>query len=155
MYYDALVSAVGCAVLFAEPRPFLRTRMFTLSPSADASIGTNRSLDSPQPPTSGFGSRLVGYVSSLPLTVLFLLLLVENSLSGMALEGTIGFGYYAHVTTGLNGATGRAVPRLVVDTTVSYPWETFLILALWVWCAWRLVRGEERTGSASSLGDAK
>ena len=153
MYYDALVSAAGCAVLFAEPRRFLRTRVFILSPSTDAPISMNRALDSPQPIASGFGSRLVGYVSSFPLTVLVLLLLVENSLSGMALEGTVGIGYYSHVTTGPNGATGRTTPRLVADTTVNYPWETFLILALWAWCAWRLVRGEDRMRSPS-LSDA-
>ena len=54
---------------------------------------------------------------------------------------------------GRTAQRARTTPRLVADTTVNYPWETFLILALWAWCAWRLVRGEDRMGSPS-LSDA-
>jgi hypothetical protein len=144
MYYDALVSAAGCAVLFAEPARFLRTRVFTLSTTPQSlALGTDRGLAVPPVTPMPLGARLVGYVSSFPLTILALLLLVENSLSGMELEATVGFGYYAHVTTGPGGETGRKVPRLIGDTSSGYPWETFLILALWTWCGWRLVRGEE------------
>ena len=35
-------------------------------------------------------------------------------------------------------------PRLKADTSVMYPLDTFLLLALWVWCAWRVLRGDER-----------
>jgi hypothetical protein len=91
-----------------------------------------------------FGPRLVGYLNSVPLTILVLLLLVENSLSGMEMEATVAFGYYAKVTTGPGGETARTVPRLIADTSYGYPWETFLILALWAWCGWRLICGEDK-----------
>ena len=144
MYYDALVSAAGCAVLFAEPARFLRTHAFGLSRASQVPLGTDRQLTALPAVSKSLASRLVGYVNSFPLTILVLLLLVENSLSGMELEATVGFGYYAQVTTGPGGETGRRVPRLVGDSSYGYPWETFLILALWAWCGWRLIRGEER-----------
>jgi arabinofuranan 3-O-arabinosyltransferase len=148
MYYDALVSALGCAALFAEPARFLRTRQFVLSPPADPHFAFGRELTTPPPPPLTLGARVTGYVSSLPVTILALLLIVENSLNGMALEGTVGFGYYGRVTTGPDGGTGRTTPRLVVDTSTNYPWETFLILAMWIWCGRQLVKGEERQSAA-------
>jgi hypothetical protein len=147
MYYDALVSAIGCAVLFAEPARFLRTRVFGLSLAQQTPpLDTNRALSAPSSAPKPLGSRLVGYLSSFPLTMLAFLLLVENSLSGMELEGTVGFGYYAQVTTSSGGMTGRKVPRLTADTSTAYPWETFIVMAMWAWCGWRLIRGEERDG---------
>ena len=144
MYYDALLSAVGCAVLFAEPARYLRTRAFQLSltRSPPMPVAERRLEPTPMSPNA-FGPRLVGYVSSFPLTILVLILLLENSFNGLALEATLGIGYYAHVTTGPSG-TGRVTPRVVADTSTGYPWETALIVAIWAWCGWRLVRGEER-----------
>ena len=50
-------SAAGCAVLFAEPRRFLRTRVFALRrPGGPAAPPADRALDPPQPPASGLGS---------------------------------------------------------------------------------------------------
>ena len=108
-----------------------------------------RGLTAPHAPPSPFGPRLVGYVNSFPLTVFALLILVENSLGGMKLGATIGFGYYAKVTTGTDGATGLVTPRVEADTGFHYPWETVLVFALWAWCGWRLLRRDERRpGSA-------
>jgi len=95
----------------------------------------------------------LGYTCSLPVTILFLLLIVENSINGMTLQATLGFGYYAHVTTAADGATGRATPRIVGDTSSNYPWETILILILWTWCGIRLLVGEER--KSHDANDAK
>jgi arabinofuranan 3-O-arabinosyltransferase len=153
MYYDTLVSAVGCAVLFAEPRRFLRARRFVLSQES-AWPGSARTLDTPPIAAAATGPRLLGYVSSFPLSILVLLLLVENTILGMALEGTIGFGYYAHVVTDSRGVTSRVTPRLVMETSINYPWETFLILALWGWCCWRLLRGEERPQPRQAISGA-
>jgi hypothetical protein len=141
MYYDVLISSLGFVVLFAEPTRFLRTRIFTFSSE----------LHSPFHPTplnpkvgNSLGSRLLGYVSSFPLTILMLLLLFENSLNGMQLEGTFGIAYYAQTLTAPDGSTRGVTPHFVADTGSNYPWETFLILALWAWCGWRLIRGDDR-----------
>jgi hypothetical protein len=148
MYYDSLVSAVGFAVLLAEPVRFLRTRTFVLSRETGVPAAS-RTLERPPPMPSSNGPRTLGYVSSFPLTMLVFMLLVENTLHGMAVEGTIGFAYYAHPVTDSKGATSPAKPRLVMDSSINYPWETFLILAIWGWCCWRLVRGDERRAEGS------
>jgi hypothetical protein len=36
------------------------------------------------------------------------------------------------------------------STNVNYPWETALILALWLWCGWRLIR--KRRPDATGAG---
>jgi hypothetical protein len=144
MYYDALLAAVGCAVLFAEPARFLQARAFRLSLIHGPPLpGADRRLETVPANSSALGPRLVGYVSSFPLTILAIMLLVENSLNGLALEATFGVGYYTYVTTGPSG-TAKVTPRLVADTTSSYPWETAFVFALWVWCGWRLIRGEDQ-----------
>lgn len=144
MYYDALLIAVGCAALFAEPARFFRSRVFALSlvfpPSC---LPTDRAIVYPQPGPDSLGPRLLGYVASLPLTVLVLLLVYENALTGMDLQATFGFGYYTRVTTG-PGGTGKMLPKVELDTGVHYPWETAMAFVLWAWCGWRLMRGEER-----------
>lgn len=145
MYYDALLAAMGCAVLFADPARFLRTRVFGLVPvEHPAPLPEERVLATLSPSSSLIGPRLLGCVNSFPLTVFALLLFHENSLAGLDLKATVGVGYWGGATTGSDGATGRTTPRVEFDTSVNYPWETGMVLVLWAWCAWRLIRGEER-----------
>ena len=147
MYYDALVSALGFAVLFAEPARFLTTRVFELSlVSRSPSFKLDLPIEPHHATPTTVGSRVLAYVCSFPVTIFALLLLVENSLNGLSLEATFGMGYYSRVTTGPGGATGRSTPRVVADTSSSYPWETGLIMLVWLWCGWRLIRGAERHG---------
>jgi hypothetical protein len=154
MYYDALLAAAGCAVLFAEPARFFRTRVFrlALAPHTPEVPATRELPAAPTPaPATVLGPRLLGYLCSFPLTVLALFLLYENSLSGLDLRATFGFGYFGRVTTGDNGATEQWVPKVEFNSGIEYPWETALALALWAWCAWRLVRGEERRTQATGV----
>ena len=145
MYYDTLLAAVGCAVLFAEPLRFLGTRMFALNLAPQpAPPLAPRALPTPNIPPAPLGPRLMGYVCSFPLTVLILLLAYENMVSGMDLKGTLAYGYFARVTSASDGATSLAMPRVQFDTGVDYPWETALVFLLWLWCGWALLRGEER-----------
>jgi arabinofuranan 3-O-arabinosyltransferase len=149
MYYDALLAAVGCAVLFAEPGRFLRARVFGLAVQEPA-LPATRELPAPAPASrSPLGPRLLGYVCSFPLTILALFLLSENSLNGLDIRATLGVGYFGSVTTAENGTTGHVIPKVQFDTGVDYPWETALALAMWAWCGWRLLRGDERPAPAS------
>jgi arabinofuranan 3-O-arabinosyltransferase len=148
MYYDALISAAGCAVLFAEPARFLRTRIFHgSSPHEIPTLGERGGIPVPAHEPQRHGPRIVGYINSFPLTIVALLYLVENSLAGLKLEVTFGLGYLARVTTGPGGESGFATPQIMADTAAGYPWETFLVLALWVWCGWRLIRGDDKPNS--------
>ncbi len=145
MYYDALLSVVGFVVLLAEPMRLLRTQAFGVTMLSQVPLPDGaRSLDIPKSHPPPFAPRLLGYMNSFPLTILVLLYLVENAFSGMHLQGTLGFGYYARTVTGADGLTSRVTPMVQADTGMGYPWETFLVLAIWAWCGWRLLCGAER-----------
>jgi arabinofuranan 3-O-arabinosyltransferase len=147
MYYDVLLSAIGFAALLAEPSRFLRARVFGLTlASQTPAIGKTREMKPPSQPKYLLASRLMGYINSFPLTILVLLMLLENSFSGMNLQATLGFGYYAWITSASDGATGVTTPRVVADTGPNYPLDTYLILAVWMWCGLQLILGEERRG---------
>ncbi|VTR94855.1 membrane protein : Uncharacterized protein OS=Pseudonocardia dioxanivorans (strain ATCC 55486 / DSM 44775 / JCM 13855 / CB1190) GN=Psed_1724 PE=4 SV=1: DUF2029 [Gemmata massiliana] len=142
MYYDVLLAAVAVAVLLAEPRRFLRTGAFELAPrDLEPKIPNQRELVTSPGAQKAFGARMLGYVNSFPFTILMLLFLLENAFSGMALEATVGFGYFGTPSTGPGGG---GTPRLKADTGVKYPLDTFLLLALWAWCAWRVLHGDEQ-----------
>ncbi|MFO0805617.1 MAG: glycosyltransferase family 87 protein [Gemmataceae bacterium] len=122
MYYDVLLSIVGVACLAAEPARLLATRTF-------------RFEDDPH-------SR--GWVNSLPLTVIALLYLLDNWLAGLGVEATVGVLAMNQTVTKPDGTTVLHTPRLVADSSITYPWDTALVLLLWAWCGWRLLRGDER-----------
>lgn len=146
MYYDALLAAAGCVCLLADPARLLRPRAIGLTPGPAVPIDpAARSLPVPVADQSPLGTRSLGYLSSVPLTLFAFLLVYENAMSGMELQGTVGFGYYARVTTASDGATALATPKVRLDTGVMYPWETALVFLLWLWCGWSLLRGVDAT----------
>jgi hypothetical protein len=139
MYYDVLVSAAALAVLFADPKQFLRTRTFAVEPVAEEpAVPAGRALTPPAAPPRPFGARMRGYVNSFAVTVVLAIYVQENSLSGMELEATVGIRDYA--TPAADGGTRAKVPRVKGDTGVNYPTDTFLLLALWGWCGVQLLR---------------
>jgi len=89
-------------------------------------------------------SRLIGYVNSFPLTILLFLYVLDNSLLGMQVEATFGVGYLGRTVTAPNGSTSFVIPRIQADSALFYPWDTVLLLLLWLWCAVRLIRGDDR-----------
>jgi hypothetical protein len=128
MYYDVLLSVLPFAVLFADPRRFLRATPYEL-----------RSVDGPTPDL--LRPRWVGYVNSFPLTVLVVLLLIENWLLHLGIQGEVGLGYFATTTTAVGGGTEKHVPTVSVELSLYQAWETILLLLLWGWCALRLMSG--------------
>ena len=146
MYYDVLLAVAAIAVLFADPKRFVRAEPFAVAPAAAGPAPpADRAVPLPTLPKP-LGARMLGYVNSFPLTVVLGLFLMENSVSGMDLQATVAFGYYA--TPATDGSTNARVPRVRADTGARYPTDTFLLLALWGWCGWRLVRGDERADRA-------
>jgi hypothetical protein len=157
MYYDVLLSAAALAVLFAAPARFFRTRVFEIAPTpaAPAVPADTRELAPPPAAPPPLGPRYLGYVNSFPLTVLALLLSLDNALQGLDLQATVGFGYWATPTASPAWATGLAIPKVTGDTSLTYPLDTYLLIALWVWCGWRLLRGDGRPGRPFGPGEEK
>ncbi len=145
MYYDVLISLAALAVLLADRKQFINSKPFALEPAAaEARIPPDRALPLPAPTPKPLAARLLGYVNSFPLTIVVALFLVENSLNGLELEATLGIRSLA--TPATDGSTNVHVPRMHGAISVKYPTDTFLLMALWLWCGWRLLRGDERKG---------
>ncbi|MFO0823935.1 MAG: hypothetical protein U0792_12635 [Gemmataceae bacterium] len=70
-------------------------------------VSLDRTLPSIPNSQAMLGPRLLGYVCSFPLTILVLLLIHENMLSGMDLQATIGYGYSATSEPALTGRPAR------------------------------------------------
>ena len=130
MYYDVLLSAVAVAVLLAEPGRLLRTRTFTLSDPTTPAL--DREMTSPAAVADPLGPRAVGYVNSFALTVLLALYLHDNVLLGLNARATLGLG-------------GSADTPLSLDTSLTYPWDTALLLVLWAGSGLRLLARGERS----------
>ncbi len=143
MYYDALLAGMAFAVLLCDWQRVCRPRVFALEATpGEPRLPDTRDLSPPPAPSNLFGARMRGYVNSFPLTILLLLFVVENSLSGLNIDFSLGIGYYA--TPATDGSTNHATPRVRGDTSLRHPLDTFLVLALWAWCAWRVWRGDDR-----------
>jgi hypothetical protein len=82
------------------------------------------------------------YLNSFPLSVVAVLLLVENWLLRVGPEATVALAYFATAATDAAGDTVITTPTLTLDVTLFQPWETFILLALWLWCGYRLLRGD-------------
>lgn len=124
MYYDLLLSAMAFALLYADPRHKPRPRPVELVP----------------PDTPPAGPRWTASLNSVPLTVLVLLALVDTAAAGLRIQVTVALGYLERVATTSGSATAMVTPKVIGDTSLQYPLDAFLLLALWVWWAWRLWR---------------
>jgi len=144
MYYDVLLSIMGVACLAAEPWRLFQSRPFTFA--------ANQSLPGAEPlaSTQRFGPRRVGYVNSLPLTVLLLLYLHDNWFVRLAMEATFGVQSWSSDVTAPDGSMKTVLPRIHFTSSIYYAWDTALVLVLWVWCGWRLLLGDEPRAERSA-----
>ena len=147
MYYDMLLALVGIAALFAEPSRFFRTRTFRIPNRAENPLEPEPHSTQSDP----LAPRLIGYVNSFPLTVLLGLFLIDNVLNLWAMEGTVAFGGLARDVTTPEGGTGVFVPRLTAAFNLDYPWDTGLVILLWMWCGRRLLMRHSDQNSSSGI----
>jgi hypothetical protein len=124
MYYDVLLSILGVALLAAESERFLKPRTFRIDGEP--------------------GAR--GWFNSFPLTVILGLYLLDNWLVGVGAEATFGALGFATTKSLPDGSTIRSTPRIAFESSMTQAWDTVLVLLLWAWCGWRLLRGDERPG---------
>ena len=72
-------------------------------------------------------------VNSFVLTLLAFMALVEFTLPGLGLEVTLAA---AALKRGEETPPGLKLSTHLKGT----PWHTFALLALWVWCGWKLLK---------------
>jgi len=127
MYYDVLLSLVGIACLAAEPERLFRSQVFHLGWKGHS-----------------LAVRMLRCLNSFPLMIILGLFVLDNLITRLAVQVTIGMPAWGEVATAPNGATSLSTPRIQTDTSISYPWDTVLVFLLWAWCGCRLLRGDER-----------
>ena len=128
MYYDSLMASFGIFVLLAEsPHRFFNPAMGRL----EVERSTTKS--------SG-----VVLVNSVVLTLLAVLIIHENMIQGLNVQATMAVGYLAHDLQLPNGETKHVVPTMYLESGVRYPWDTIVIIVIWVWCAGLAYRDDDR-----------
>ncbi len=143
MYYDSVLIAVGLVALLAHPKW--------------QTTGWRAELKVPNQPPAG--RRAFVFVNSFPLTILVLLLLADNALLYCGQQATFANDHIQKevpdtpptATRLADDGTTVTVPKtkwvtreLKMRFDYNHPVETFLVFALWVWCAGRLIRHGDR-----------
>jgi hypothetical protein len=144
MYYDVLLALMGFGVLAAGPGGLLRTRVFPLQllPAPDP---LRLSLPPDPGPAEPSGPRAVGYLNSFAFTLLVGLFLVENVFLPLDVRTTAVVQQLPRQKP--DGSVGPAT--LYLDSNLSYAWDTFLVILLWMWAAAKMLwRGEPAEKSA-------
>jgi hypothetical protein len=130
MYYDSLISALGVFVILSHPKEFLTPKPFTLTSASGCPPGLTEK-NSP-------GHSVTIYFNSTVLTGVFLLVLVENLFNGLDLRATFVPAFFA--PKGASNPADPSSPALMVSSGQIYPWETFIVIVLWMWCGWQTLK---------------
>jgi hypothetical protein len=132
MYYDVVLSLVGYAALLAYPAWTLNTSQGEL-----------------QRPTNTADRRVRLFTSSFPLTVLVALLVYDNVLIGVKPQVTAALDRWPAFRTDEHGNQLWYSPKVSAACDYNHPVDTLLIVALWAWCGWRLIRDGRRADDES------
>ncbi len=131
MYYDVLLAVLPLALLFADPGRFLRGPVFDFRVAPNPGVTETMPTLSSPPHRDG---SWVGYLNSFALTLLAALYLAENWLMHYGIEVSAVFGFLT---------TGAQPRKLSAEVNLFHAWDTLLLLAMWVWCGYRLLVGKD------------
>jgi hypothetical protein len=165
MYYDLLLTALPVLLLLAEPRPYFRPILVGVLPLSKATLEGSLTdyfqprLASTYPSSTFFPHavlRNICVLNSLTLSLLVLLALTEFLFPLLSIS----------VSVFLPGLAGSGIPMPLKYSTVlrGTPWDTFCLIALWLWSGWLWLRSpqsppegrlEEAPASAGSAASAE
>jgi len=123
MYYDMLLASLPVFLLFTEPRRYLIPRFVVLFFVNRRHLGRDLvdfyrpglATQAPPPvPAIPATHRHIWVLNSLEMTLVLILMLIPSALHLFSIGNPYGT-----------------------------PWETFVLLALWLWCAWKWLRQRE------------
>jgi hypothetical protein len=139
---DPAVSAPFAAFVFFGA--WLCTYRFMYYDAMIAALGVVALTADPRPffrpalwPAASWAAVLVG-----------LLLLVENATAPLNVEVTASVMSLRKTVTAPDGTTHLTAPTVYVASGDYYPWDTVVVIALWVWCAFRIARRDGGSRSA-------
>jgi arabinofuranan 3-O-arabinosyltransferase len=155
IYYDSLLAVFPVALLLTRPREFLRPALFIIGPASSkftAFYAPKCVADLPPPMRLPTGPWSTIALNSFVLTAVALLILIEQGFGNLDIQASVSFGKLAPdgpINNPLKFATNQA----------GTPWDTFVMLALWVYCGTRVLMGngdnvfDETAKSRLSPGD--
>jgi hypothetical protein len=130
MYYDVLLTALPVLLLFTEPGRYLEPICLVVTPLAGRDLGARL--------RAYYGPQLVGGLLPQPpfLQTRFTNVWVVNRM--------------APTLAVLLLLTQPLVPALGLGNYAGPPWDTFVLMALWLWCGglWLLAEPEAAEGAA-------
>lgn len=124
MYYDVLLSSAAILVMFAHTGLLFQTAQFKLLAGGEAL----------------FQRRARLYAGSIPLLLIALLLWNENGLMNLKPKATMAADYFAVPATSAEGKATFRTPMISASSDYLHPVDTVLLLLLWMWAGWRLLR---------------
>jgi hypothetical protein len=142
IYYDTLLALLPVGLLLTHPRRYGKPVVLAAipTPPAWASYFAPRPLDvMPTAVVTTVTTRMTAVLNSFVLSAVVLLLLTEQVIGGAGIRASVSFGFIPE----------SVAPYPLKFATGFYgtPWDTFVLLALWLYCGIRLLlmgRPDER-----------
>jgi hypothetical protein len=135
MYYDVLLTALPVVLLLSDPRRYLQPVVLSVSELRDGATDLHRYLG---PALAGsyplsttvaqVGVRQVVVRNSMTLTLLALFLVTDYLFPFLSVA----------VSVSAPDLKNLAIPTPIKFSTsvLGTPWNTFCLIALWLWCGW-------------------
>lgn len=164
MYYDSLLSALGFLVLLDPPRELFRPKLVTFQlpgggPALDATAA-EYFLPRLAEKHPGAAAQRTWVANSLVIYVGIALLMIHYTVPYFGLGATFTAGHRSPVEVSSAGEAlvkdGKTVMHTrqieIVSGTAGPAYETWLLLALWAWCAMRFVIDQPACRSMKAAG---
>jgi hypothetical protein len=145
IYYDSLVALFPITLLLTNPRRFITPTLLAATP-APGRIAEFYSpypvAEAPGPVWTPIVPRMTAVLNSFVLTVLALLIFIEQTTSDLEITASVSLGRLKE----------GVMPNPLKFTTgqLGTPWDTFVLLALWVYCGARVLMADEESSQDES-----
>jgi hypothetical protein len=152
MFYDVLLTALPVFLLLTEPRRYLQPVYVVLSIVPASRLGTDvvryHALRPPEnypgaSPLYRLSIRNIAVRNSMTLSLLVLFAIAGLLVPTLGVSASVSF-------AGVNQAV---IPQPLKYSTgmMGTPWDTFCLIALWLWCGWLWLKLPSASGEDSSV----
>ncbi len=139
--YDSLLAVFPVVLLLIEPRRFVTPILLAAAPVPRALadyFAVRRVTNLPSPATLPVTPPTVAVLNSFVLTVVALLIVIEQGFSLLQMSASVSFGALSTEKNALLKS-----PMVFTTGQPGTPWDTLVLLALWAYCGARTLMGAE------------
>lgn len=151
MYYDVLLTALPVFLLFTEPRRYLDPYFLAVLPVPSNQLREETGYYyqpgwigdyPPSVPLIEAPARHLWVWNRFVPTMLAVLLVIEHA--------------FPSLDAALTARVGMLSPQLMMFSTApyvgGYPWDTYCLIVLWLWCGWQWLKQGKLMKTKESLG---